>query len=198
MDDRYEVYERNGLKVTILHDMDPESPRDWDNVGTMICSHRGYTLGDEQFDPSDFDGWEDLKKHLVEERGAVIILPLSLYDHSGISMFIPGDGRYRQHEAWDSGQVGFIFATEEDIKHCGLDKELAEKQLRGEVFTYNQFLEGDVYGFKVEDERTGEEIDSCWGIFGSEYAIEEADSVADSYKHPRESVFAKKASLVHG
>jgi len=41
----------------IVADMNPESPREWDNVGTMVCSHRRYNLGDEhQLSSDDFAG----------------------------------------------------------------------------------------------------------------------------------------------
>lgn len=26
----------------------PQNPREWDNLGTMVCSHKLYYLGDEQ------------------------------------------------------------------------------------------------------------------------------------------------------
>lgn len=42
-------------RVVIEHDIDPESPRDWDNLGTMACWHGRYQLGDEQpsFSPTE-------------------------------------------------------------------------------------------------------------------------------------------------
>lgn len=36
--------------LQIYPDQDPECPREWDNVGTMVCSHRSYNLGDVQTD----------------------------------------------------------------------------------------------------------------------------------------------------
>lgn len=195
----FEEYFHNKLKIEIFQDDDGESPREWDNVGTMICSHRNYTLGDEQFNAEDYEGWDDLKRHLKRDRKAVIILPLFLYDHSGITMYTTGDGRYRQHEAWDSGQVGFIYCTQEDIdREWDGDKKKAEEYLRGEIKTYDQYLTGDVWGFKVTNPNNGEEIDSCWGFYGIEYARQEANSSADSFEHPHDAAYAKNARIVHG
>lgn len=150
-------------KVTIEQDMWPESPRDWDNVGTMICRHRDYTLGDEQFDPNDYDGWAGLDNHLRIERNAVIVLPLGLYDHSGITMYI-GD----THDRWDGGQVGFIYCTQADIdREWNGDRERAESYLRGEVKTYDQYLRGDVYNVLIET-KSGRFIDQCGGLYGDE------------------------------
>ena len=43
-----EVLDIDGFKVKIFHDSAPQSPREWDNLGTMVCWHRKYCLGDEQ------------------------------------------------------------------------------------------------------------------------------------------------------
>lgn len=193
MSDIAEEYERNGLEVKIFYDYDPESPREWDNVGTMICSHRSYNLGDEQFNSDDYEGWDDLEKHLIKERKAVIVLPLGLYDHSGITMYVGSS-----HDRWDGGQVGFIYCTQEDIdREWKGDKVAAEKYLRGEVETYDQYLRGDVFGFSITNPKNGEEVDSCWGFYGLEYAMEEANSNADYFKHPHDAAYAKNAGALH-
>lgn len=192
-----DFYERNECKIWITQDMDPESPRDWDNLGVMICSHRNYNLGDEQFSSSDYEGWEDLKKYLYKERDAAIVLPLGLYDHSGITMYVG-----ENHDRWDGGQVGFIYMTNEVFKenYDYADQEEATKQateyLKGEVKTYAQYLEGDVWGFNITN-KYGEDVDSCWGFYGTESAEEEANSVADSYKQPRDAARAKNAFALH-
>lgn len=189
-----EEYIRNGLKVKIHYDMDPESPREWDNVGKMICSHGRYTLGDEQFDPEEYDGWADFEKHLVRDRKAVVVLPLGLYDHSGITMYVG-----ENHDRWDGGQVGFIYCTQEDIdREWDGDKEKAEKYLRGEVETYDQYLRGDVYGFIITNPNNGDDIDSCWGFYGLKYVKEEANSIADNYELPHDAAYAKNAREIHG
>lgn len=188
-----EAYERNGLTVTIEQDMDPESPREWDNVGKMVCSHRNYTLGDEQFDADDYDGWLEVKNHLIEDEGAVVILPLSLYDHSGISMSV---GKL---SGWDSGQVGFIYCTQEDIdREWEGDAEKADAYLRSEVETYNQYLTGQVYQYSVDNPKNGENIDMLSGLYGYDYTVEEANAVADNFKHPHDAAYAKGASQLHG
>ena len=34
-------------KIEVIQDSEPESPREWDNLGNMICFHRNYNLGDK-------------------------------------------------------------------------------------------------------------------------------------------------------
>ena len=112
-------------------------------------------------------------------KGATI-LPLYLYDHSGITM---RTGPFSC--PWDSGQVGWIYITHEQAKkEFGWKKltkkrlKLVEKYLKGEVETYDDFLTGNVYFFNIED-KDGEHLDSCGGFYGYEYCLQEAKGVAE-------------------
>lgn len=56
-------------------------------------------------------------------------------------------------------------------------KSLKNKALiiaQGEVETYDQFLRGEVYGYKIDNNG-----DSCWGFYGQEECLEEAKSTVD-------------------
>ena len=65
----YDSVEYRGYTINIYQDENSESPREWDNAGTMICSHSRYNLGDEQIQGRDdmlermsglsFDDFED-------------------------------------------------------------------------------------------------------------------------------------------
>jgi hypothetical protein len=160
-------------KLRVVQDSCGEDPRGWDNLGTMVCFHNRYNLGDKHsYDADDYSGWEEMKKAILKEEGrGTVILPLYLYDHSGISM---STGAFSCR--WDSGQVGFILANKKSIlaEFGGkiVTKKLRERIegiLEGEVETYTKYLEGDVYGFVIEDEE-GEHIDSCYGFYGTDFA----------------------------
>lgn len=99
-----------------------------------------------------------------------IILPLNLYDHSMLHMSTSSFFGRAQHAEWDSGQVGWIYATPEDIKkeYGSLTPESYEKAetlLKSEVESYDYYLSGQCYGFRLYE--NGEETDSCWGFLGS-------------------------------
>jgi len=99
-----------------------------------------------------------------------IILPLNLYDHSMLCMSTSSFLGRAQHAEWDSGQVGWIYATTEDIeKEYGSltpeSYEKAETLLKSEVECYDYYLSGQCYGFRLYE--NGEETDSCWGFLGS-------------------------------
>jgi len=110
----------------------------------------------------------------IEE--SALLLPLFLYDHSGITM---STGAFSC--PWDSGQVGWIYATHDDIRREYSRKRLSKKTLdrartllEGEVEEYDNYLTGNVWGFIVEDE-DGDNLDSCWGFNGEpEYCLSEA------------------------
>lgn len=170
------------LTLTIEQDFDPLDPRvEWDNLGTLICFHRRYGLGDEdRLRSSSFSGWDDLENYLRKERRASVILPVYMYDHSGITI-----STKPFQCPWDSGQVGFIYATREEIlkeyNAQRLTKKLRERveaQLKAEIDTYDQYLRGDVWGFVIENE-DGEHVDSCWGFFGEDYCREEGQKVLE-------------------
>ena len=187
------------IRAEIIEDENPESPREWDNLGVMICFHRRYNLGDKsviKINFEDFDGWDALEEYLATTLEASVILPLYLMDHSGISISTKSF-----NDAWDSGQVGFIYVTKKGIlqefgkKILTLSlKDKAKEILEQEVKTYNQFLTGEVYGFQVIKteicdkchEPHEEVIESCGGFFGLEATKNELEDVLKKIKEEEE------------
>jgi hypothetical protein len=247
--------------IAIFKDDEPDNPRNWSNLGHMMCWHKSYNLGDDNpynnvedfmqslvinlvsteeiiaygksakgsFKIEDCNG-EDCdeeiysvsyfgyptwfgEKHKAEwnhdrdyykseiDKGyyideilenasmsdcekllenKIVILPLYLYDHSGITM---STGSF--NDRWDSGQVGFIYATYDEIKkEFGVEKvtdneiKRAYEILEGEVKTYDDYLTGNVYGFNFYD--FDDILDSCYGYYPNHdksYAEEQKDMV---------------------
>ena len=180
--------EYKGYTIEVKQDEIPESPREWDNLGTMVCFHNKYNLGDKhEITSSDFNSWNEVENHLKKENDIAIILPLYLYDHSGLRIKIGSfQGHLPQgHAEFDSGMIGFIYITKEKIrKEYGckhITKKWIEKvtgYLENEVKTYDQFISGDVWYYVVEDEN-GEDIDCCGGIYGQDEAENQAKEMVD-------------------
>lgn len=169
--------------IKIVHDSSPESPREWDNLGTMAYKHSNYTLGEEKIsEPIEWleeklglqnkgeysnERLQELEARFYQEY---VALPLYLYDHSGITISTSSFSC-----RWDSGKVGYIYLTKKKVlEECGGKivtaklRERVEGYLKGEVETFDQYIRGDIYGFQVyEDE---EEIDSCYGFYGLDFA----------------------------
>lgn len=167
--DKFAITTTDGRKLRLVIEQDqfPEDPRSWDNIGTMLCCNRCYQLGDcntnretelqlaeicRKYGKSD----EEIDEMTFVEEVQFILdqddicgLPLWLYDHSGISIST------RRQCSWDSSFVGLIFVEKDFyLAHiCLKDEEdwkaKAKEMLKGEVKTYSDFLEGNVYGWTL-------------------------------------------------
>jgi len=168
----------------------------------MVCFHRRYNLGDEHdYNSSHYANWDELEAAVTEEEDSVVVLPLFLYDHSGITMAC-GDSHFRAFDSqcWDHGRVGLILARREDVLKEFGKKRISKKMLKKveeillqEVETYDQYLTGDVWGFIIEDDE-GEHLESCWGFFGHDYCEQEAQQALEYLqKQPVDSVFTIQA-----
>ncbi len=187
--------------INVQRDDMVESPREWDNLGTMTYWHRNYILGDvdgskihgEFSSQSNFwielagiedEGQElDMEKVMELAHQRHVILPLYLYDHSGITMSTSSFSCQ-----WDSGQVGFIHMSLEKIRNefsCKrISKKMREKiegYLTNEVKSFDDYITGNCYGFSItREDPDGEEvdIDSCYGYLGDpeEYMFSEIKS----------------------
>lgn len=167
---------KDGAVLEIHTDEDPCNPREeWDNATKMVCFHKRYNLGDKHdLKESQFESWKWQEIHDYLKEEAVIILPLRLYDHSGISIST-GKG-YPFNDVWDSGQVGFVYIDQETLdREWDGDMEKAEKCLDAEVKVYDQYLRGAVYGFVLKappvecnhcHHQEVKNEDSCWRFYG--------------------------------
>lgn len=140
--------------------------------------------------------WDLAYKHYV-------ILPLYLYDHSGLSMNTGGFSC-----SWDSGQVGYIHMEKSDILREGgkpgaknLTKKLrawAESVLESEVSAYDDYLRGNVWGFSVVNSE-GDVLDSCGGFLGYSdcpYFLQQGRASLALCEEQAQKEFS--ASLCHG
>jgi len=170
--------------IKVFQDDSPESPRSWDNLGTMACFHPRYDLGDDNpYCSNNYDGWDEMEEDIIKKENVHTILPLYLYDHSGITISTSPFGCQ-----WDSMKIGFIYVSKDKVeKECGEGCNV-EEVLKGEVETYDQFIRGDVYGFRISKITTcdhghehEEELDSCWGFYGDEECMSEAEGIVGYY-----------------
>ena len=162
-----EQFEHKGHKISIEQDTDAVNPREeCDQVGVMVCFHNRYSLGDKHaYKKENYSDWDELYDDIKEEHNPIVILPLYLFDHSGITISTTPFSC-----SWDSGQVGFIYATGENIEKLighEIDEAQVKKHLENEVLTYDQYLRGDVFCYNIEQE--GEVVDSCGGFYGFDY-----------------------------
>ena len=130
------------------------------------------------------------------ERKGDFFLPLAVYEHGGITMWC--GSRWNHYDAqWDCSDIGWIYTTKDEILKSGTTfqgkrkrikvternwRKAADEILRAEVKTYDQYLTGEVYGFRDyimdEDGEDGEQYDSCWGYY-YDYSSDLAEKMMD-------------------
>ena len=187
MDTPIETIEYRGYEIEIHIDTCSEDPRDaWDNITTMICFHKHYSLGDKHdYRSDDYNSWDEVEAQIVRDFNPVIIQRLFLYDHSMLSISTRSWVGRAHHAEWDSGVVGFVFITRKSVQDFigwkRITKERMKKleeYLKGDVETYDSWLTGNVYGYVIND--YGDHLNSCWGYYGdTKYVISEAKSEID-------------------
>lgn len=217
--------EIEGFTIKIIQDDDPQSPvGDWDMVGIQVYWHKRYSLGHEQpkctpeewlakkvgeyLDVNNWDvyskkyeDWEENKSQDIsylwkEFEKKNLVIPVYAYEHGGIT--IKANSKGVGWDSFDSGQLGFVYASHEKIlKEFGNKKltkkvlEKAEQCLIQEVNSYDDYLTGNVWGYEITDEN-GELLDSCWGFVGDyKYCLEEAKSLIPHLVKEREEEKSK-------
>lgn len=170
------------LKIVIDHN--PCNPREGENLGTMVYSHRRYSLGDKDMNADPIfwleeqlniahkhvytnERFSDLNRQFLSKN---LALPLYLYDHSGLCMSTKPFSC-----PWDSGQVGYICVDKEKARKEFKVKQISPKlkksilmYLQSEVDLFNHYLQNEVYGFQILDEGDNE-IHSCYGFYGTDF-----------------------------
>ena len=161
--------------ISTFYDDCCESPRTWDNIAEFHCCHRRYSLGDEGLNYSS--GSDCITAAKEAKKQGDIVLPLYLYDHSGITISLTPFSC-----PWDSGQVGFVI-----IRKQKMFQEFGKKRISSslkkraydiaelEVQTYDQFLRGEIYGYRID-----EDGDSCWGFHDQNECFNEAKNIIDA------------------
>jgi len=170
--------EYRGFWIKIERDEHPTSPRENDNIGTMVCKHRRYKLGDIQdIDQDEFDR--------IRNSSDYISLPIYMYEHSGITI---STKPFSCH--WDSGLLGMIYVEAKKAKKeygKQFSIQAVTERLNAEVKEYDQYLTGDVWGYSIYDKNPEENKDIEWihecdgPFFGEDYCIEEAKRMVDYY-----------------
>lgn len=199
--------EGNEYTLTVEHDEYAEDPREYDNLCTMVCWHRRYNLGDKHhyddsdelmgdilyricgMNPDDYDSLSTRDKYkLACESDEIVIKPINMYEHSGIT--VSTSSGYPYNDRWDSCCIGFIYVTKETIlKEIANANEvnwtaIADEVIENEMDTYDQYVRGEVYCFGLtkkvvcqdlcphcgevihEYEEEEVELDFCGGFYG--------------------------------
>ena len=159
-------------KLIVSYDEWAESPRNWDNLSKMIFFGKHSHLGDKHnINSDDYNGWEELEQAIRKEYNVVILEKVYAYSHGGMTISTSPFSC-----PWDSGTLGFVIITKEDIKENYGWKVLTKKRLdkainfldniiKGEIKVLDNYINGEVFSFQIQDE-AGDIEDSCCGFYG--------------------------------
>lgn len=187
----HQTEEYKGFKIEICYDDEAESPREWDNLGTIYTNNLRHNFDGKSvkdlvrecgYNPDNFD---QIPFHIFSEK--YVWAKVYAYEHSGMTVRVCENNPYPD-PMWDSYLLGVVAVSKEKVrKEYGWKRVSPQREkfvigvMTREIETLDQYLTGEVYGYVVTNEE-GEETDSCWGYFGDEgikQALEEAKSVID-------------------
>lgn len=169
----------------IHRDENPENPRLFQDCLTkMVCFYGRHSIGDEHnYRQSDYRSWSELEKGIRKNEKVVLIQPLFMYKHGGITI---STKPFNCH--FDSGQIGFIYITREQVNSLmgykvisTKRKEQLLKNLLAELEEYDAYLRGDCYYYKIMDSENSEDVNSCCGFYSEEDCEVAAKAMTNFY-----------------
>ena len=154
----------DSIKLKIKQDSTPDSPREWDNLGSFYTTKNNPYIGREiEIEDFDFGSDADSDTERLSKLGYIAI-PVSVYDHSSWTVFTGVTN------GWDSGCIGFYVVSKEKIREYFECKRISKKLLErvknvleNEVKTFDRYIQGEVWGFEIT--KDGEYLDGCWGFY---------------------------------
>lgn len=173
-------------RLKIHYDEDIESPREWSNLGYFITvddrsdspdknTEMEQIVRDTQSEAeSMYEHMNIIKQKIKDEMGerVLYITPVTKYEHSGVSY------KRGQLKGYDYSTNGFYIVTVKSAKETGTKRIDFEKVIDGELATYNQWVNGEVYAFTLYGE-DGEVEESCGGFYDVESIREHLPSEFD-------------------
>lgn len=179
---------KHGITAKIVQDQDACNPiTEFEGLGRLETAHRRYAFGNATIDA-------DRLGELIDDinHGKIWGLYVWMYDHSGVTLKTTRTLHLTNTNTqtqtlnnpftcrWDSGLLGVIWC-EPDA--WGYSEEKCLQIMEDEIKTLNDYLTGNVWGFRIYD-ADGWEIDAIGGYYGDPEesgVIAEAKSVMADY-----------------
>jgi hypothetical protein len=162
-------------KIEIVQDENADSPDFWENEDAFVVyDHRDFYVKRKGFEPRDIFDNKNLGYKLY--KGYYVFI-LYAYIHSGVVLSV--ESHNFPDARWDVSTTGFVLVKREKGMY---NREKALKLAEAVTHEWNQYLSGEVYGYKItsEDDDFDDVIDSCWGFYGDpEYCMTEATEIVE-------------------
>lgn len=156
--------------LKIVWDEYPDDPRTWSNLGTFVTFESRSCSPDR----NPFYSVEELIKEVCKSDKYIWKF-VGKYEHSGVKYFLTDNGHL---SGWDTCTCGIIYVSKDDARENYNVKKIMPKLkeriydiFEGELETYTNYVNGWVFGCNLYD-LDGEEVDSCYGFYSEEDAVE--------------------------
>lgn len=189
------------LVVTVDYDEWFESPREWENLGTLYTwvdiyfspdkqnfnnglDFLGSIIGEELIEKihdkynNNSDFFNDITKRM--DKLGYIMYPVSKYEHSGVQYFLGVSS------GWDTGTIGVIFAEKKKICEWFNVKKVTQKvrenviqNFESELEVYTDYANGEGMIYVEIEDFAGKQIESCGNYYKYDHeTIEQCFSLA--------------------
>lgn len=181
-----------GWEVRVSYDECPVSPRDcidaWGSTAWVIATVR---------DPID----ESYTRHSVPADAEMVLPVLYTPGSCGQGSYSADmDARrwYIDPEHWPPLQIGFAYLPAGTLAAEAWTRQQAADHLDGELATYTQWANGEVYCWDVY--YRGQHVEGCAGYYGLDYCRHEAVQAAIWCDHRQREAAAdlQKAAIMAG
>ena len=189
----YKIHEEEykGVTIKVFSDDTAESPEEWGNDDVCFWNNRELWVENKNvsldifrsyIDPKEYP---DNKEEVRELKKKFHVFGVDAYIHSGISLSLHGEGMRCSFDT--SNYIGCVIVAKSEARTL----KQAERIARGIILTWNDYLQGNIYGFMLEDKDMRGDFGGCWGFYGdyrTSGLLDEAKSEVDTYlKEEREA-----------
>lgn len=189
--------EYEGYTIEVIPDHDAGNPfTEWDGMPTLVLHRKSERHFGWSTDKDWVDTLDEAMRHLEASNAqwrlpqvlAIIdrwlrifhdipvTIPVGAMEHSGVMAYLGTGHPAGDEQGWDSGWVGWLFGTREQITEWGIDDDEVDKSLRADFEQFAAWVAGDVVGYRITDP-DDTVIADCYGFYGSEQFDDETGSM---------------------
>jgi len=149
------------VTIEIVNDEYPSNPRnEFDNISTFYGPRNSRYVVGGKYDREVYD-LEEMIKEFRKEKAVIVE-----FESNAGTCYAVVERDQLQDEYINYGQT-----MRQALYH-------ARQCAKGEVEQWLAYCNGEVYGYKITNSETGEELDSCYGFYGRKDAEDVAEEQA--------------------
>lgn len=152
------IIKKGTITANIYNNSTSENPRNFENITEMVFFSNTYDIGDTHNYDSLEDFFNKAKEKLEIQTNNIneiikiakdnnwLILPVYGYSHGDLDISLN-----KFNCKWDSGLLGIIHMTAEQIKNNNITLETAYRYIESDINIYRDYLNNDVYLMEITD-----------------------------------------------